>query len=387
MSSFKKKIEVLLKTNRFVQVTYSFFGSLFFKFVGLFVKQDKKLILFSSFSGDQINDSPKVIYQYIRENYPNFKCVWAVNDSRKAEGYDFIIIDTFKYFKTALKARYWVTNVNIERGLHFKKRKTFYLNTWHGTAIKTIGNLVKGRKDYNFKKIDFLCSDGDFMKDIFIRGFKANPDQIFNCGRPREDRLIFSDPKHENEKARKALNIGFDKTVILYAPTWENCNGREDLLNVKLDLDELTNKLGKNYIVLLRTHHLTKKVNDLHLNKQIIDVTNYPYINDLYFAADILISDYSSCFFDYGLLDKPMLCFAPTYDNYVKERGVFIDMEKEFPYGVIKELDDLVKDINEVVKDGVPTKQNEFMKKYVDRPKESATKFCVERMIERMIVK
>ena len=86
---FKKRVEILLKTNRFVQKLYSFFGSTFFRFVGLFIKQDKKLILFNSFSGDLINDSPLALYNYISKNYPDYKCVWAVNDPKKGEGYNY----------------------------------------------------------------------------------------------------------------------------------------------------------------------------------------------------------------------------------------------------------------------------------------------------------
>ena len=143
----------------------------------------------------------------------------------------------------------------------------------------------------------------------------------------------------------------------------------------------MKNRLGDKYVILLRAHHLSKQVSQIDYNDQLINVSSYPNINDLYFASDILISDYSSCFFDFALLGKPMLCFAPTYDDYVTNRGVFIDMREDFPFGVIDDFEILVKDILDISDGHVCDKQIEFMKKYVDRPTSSATKFCAEKML------
>jgi len=384
---FKKRIEILVKKNSFFQALYSFFGSLLFRFIGLFVKQNKKMILFSSYGGDSINDSPKVIYDYIKKHYEGYNCVWVVNkpENRVLEDAKYVTVDTFKYFITCLKAKYWVTNVNIERGLHFKKKKTFYLNTWHSTTVKTIGNQVKGRKDYNFKNINLLCSDGSFMTNIFIKYFNAPIKSIFECGRPREDELFEKNEQVERERILKKYNIDNSSFVVLYAPTWKDTNGREDLLSASLNLNKLVELVDKKIIILFKTHHLTKNASGVVFNENIIDVSDCQNINELYFAADILISDYSSCFFDFGLLGKPIICFAPDLQEYELNRGLCVDLRNDFPGGVISDEKQLASRIVELKKgtNCFAEEQKLFMDKYLSRPTASATRFCVDKMFEK----
>lgn len=382
----KKRIEILIKNNLFLQKIYAFCGSAFFRFVGLFIKQDKKMILFSSYGGDAINDSPKAIYDYISSHFPNYRCIWTINSKTNKpllKNVEYVFVDTFRYFIFCLRAKYWVTNVNIERGLHFKKRKTFYLNTWHSTTVKTIGNQVKKRRDYNFKNINLLCSDGKYMTDIFVNYFNASRKNIVECGRPREDELLFSDYNLFRTKYRKKYGIDDSKFVILYAPTWKSTNGREDLLKVNLNIEEVSKKLGEDVVFIFKAHHLTKTAFGIKFSERIIDASLCENINELYFVSDLLVSDFSSCFFDFGLLNKPMICFAKDLEKYDKDRGLCIDLRKEFPGGVIDNEIDLIAEINQIIHSGNIHKdqQNAFMRKYVARPFAESTKYCVERML------
>ena len=345
------------------------------------------MILFSSYGGDSINDSPKVIYDYIKKHYDGYYCVWVVNnpENRILEDVKYVTVDTFKYFIACLKAKYWVTNVNIERGLHFKKKKTFYLNTWHSTTVKTIGNQVKGRKDYNFKNINLLCSDGSFMTNIFVKYFNAPSKSIFECGRPREDELFEKNGLEERERILKKYNINNNSFVVLYAPTWKDTNGREDLLSVSLNLNKLIELVDKNIIILFKTHHLTKNASGVVFNESIIDVSDCQNINELYFAADVLISDYSSCFFDFGLLEKPIICFAPDLEEYERSRGLCVDLRNDFPGGVIFDEKVLALRIMDLMNNDSVflIEQKRFMCKYLSRPSNSSTEFCVKKMFEQ----
>lgn len=125
MGNIRKKIEYILKHNLMIQQIYKCMMSLFFRFIGFFVSTDEKLILFNA-HGRKYNDSPRAIFKYMigDERYQDYKFVWALDEPEK---YDIpqcskVRMDTIKYFITALKAKYWVTCVNIERGLHFKKK-------------------------------------------------------------------------------------------------------------------------------------------------------------------------------------------------------------------------------------------------------------------------
>jgi CDP-glycerol glycerophosphotransferase len=102
------------------------------------------------------------------------------------------------------------------------------------------------------------------------------------------------------------------------------------------------------YIVLLRAHYEVAEVLNVNVdNGFVYDVSNYPELNDLMVASDILISDYSSIFFDYSILDRPMLCYAYDYQKYIDRRGLYFDIREELPGGTIKEneLLELIKNL------------------------------------------
>lgn len=344
------RLEHILKTNSFLQKIYVIVFTIFFRFIGLFVRTDEHLILFNSFSGKLFNDSPRVLFEAISSDkkYKDYKCVWAFNDPKKFKDKVHCMIvkqDSFKYFITAMRAKYWITNVNIQRGLKLKRKHNICLNTWHGTGPKTIGNAVKGRRDYNFQNIDFILSDGPFLKDSFIKNFGAKPEHVYEIGRPREDALFEAkkDLVQAKDDALKRLKLPSNKKIILFAPTWrETVNGGKTYdIGFGFNLNKWVEVLGNDYVILFRAHSITNSYS-IPNHPNIIDVTNVEDINDLYIASDILVSDYSSCFTDFSILEKPMLCYAPDYDTYSAERGLVYDLNPLFSQGVIKNEDMLL---------------------------------------------
>lgn len=344
MSGFKKKIAFALKHNLFLLKLYRFIFSGIFRFLGLFIRINPKLILFSSFGGDRYDDSPKVLFEAIKNDnfFNDYQFYWGMNDAnKKIEGATTIKMDSFKYFITALKSRIWITNVNIERGLKFKKRGTIYLNTWHGTSSKKVGNAVKGRKDYDFSNCDILCVDGEYYKNIFVKYFKAKDNSFLYCGRPREDGLFNKDCNYINSIKEK-LGIDASKKVLFYAPTWRDYKLKPINWNLWRKL------LGSEYVILTRFHHFTNEANeDLPVfdNEFFYDVTNYENLNDLYLVSDFLITDYSSCMFDFGLLKKPYYSFATDYEKYLEYPGSFFDLDDVLYCGVFKDEILLIKHI------------------------------------------
>ena len=148
-------------------------------------------------------------------------------------GAEKVKIDTLSYFKTALRAKVWITNVNIERGLHFKKKSQIYLNSWHGTGPKASGNAVKGRNDYDFSYVDIICVDGQHTRNQMINDYNACEENLIFSGRPREDELYtFNDTT--TDRVRTALNIPIGKKILLYMPTWREHGN----LELKKDLWE-----------------------------------------------------------------------------------------------------------------------------------------------------
>ena len=366
-----KRIEFLLKNNLTIQYFYKRIFSFIFKFVGLFVKTDPNLILFNSFGGKRFNDSPKVIFEELLKTQKSkkLKLVWAFE---RPEDFHVpnavkIKINSFKYFTIALKSKYWISSVNIERGLKFKKKHTIYLNTWHGAGNKKIGNAVSNRKDYDFSNVNYLLVQSNFEKNIFINDFGAIEENFLLSGFPRSDELFKTEKKQIDIYKRK-LKIPKDKKIILYAPTWRESknNGSSYDLNIPLDIKKWQEKLTDEYVILFRTHTFTTNILNLKFNDLIIDVSDYPNVNHLLLISDILITDYSTIVFDYSILEKPFLCFGYDYKEYKNERGLYIDLENEYPNGVQKTEDEILELILNMNYEKECEKTREFKSKYIE---------------------
>lgn len=330
----RDRLIYILKHNRIVQKLYVVMMSFVFSILGVFQHTDKKIVLFVSFMGKSFNDSPKVLYDYIQSHpaYKQYRCVWAFEHPEQYPTLDTVKIDTPAYFKTALRAKYWITNTNIERGLKFKKKEQVYLNTWHGIALKYIGNDCPGRSDYNFDTVDYLTVSGDYDERVFRSAFNAKESTYLRCGMPRNEALWLAN-ETDKEQARKSLGIPEGKKVILYAPTWRESTdgGRTYAIKPPIHFDKWKKELGDAYIVLFRAHHQTTKVLGVEYNDFVRNASDYPAVNDLMIAADILITDYSAIAFDYSILCRPILCYAYDYDNYLAERGTYFDVDEKYP--------------------------------------------------------
>lgn len=378
----KSHIEYLLKHNAFIQKSYKVCFGTALRMVGLFVKTDPNLVLINSLGGKRFGDSPKMIYDYLRnhEEYKHLRMVWSfVDDPTKYEtGCENIKMDTWTYFKTALKAKYWISNVNIERGLDFKKKATHYLNTWHGVPLKYIGNDCPGRNDYDMSYVNSFCYSGPFEFDIYQRAFKVKADNLLLSGLPRNDELYHVNAEKVDEM-RKRLNIPEGKKVLLYAPTWRESEdgGKTYNLAPPVDFKKWEKELGDEYVLLFRAHHFTTQHMKIQFNDFIRDASDYPAINDLMIASDILISDYSATIFDYCVLERPIISFAYDFDDYKESRGLYIDLPTELPCGIFKTEDEVIKSIKTMDYFAACERTKAFKSKYVPVGG-NATELCVK---------
>lgn len=330
----RDRLIYILKHNELIQRLYVVVMSTAFMVWGRFLKTDENLVIFVSFMGKNFNDSPKTIYDYMKSKpqYKKYRCVWAFENPEKFPELDTVKIDTPAYFKIALKAKYWITNTNIERGLKFKKKNQRYLNTWHGIALKYIGNDCPGRKDYDFDTLDYLIVSGDYDERVFKSAFNAREKSYLRCGMPRNEELWLADSAKKAEMCKK-LGIPEGKKVILYAPTWRESTdgGKSYAIKPPIHFDKWEKELGDEYVVLFRAHHQTNKVLGVKYNDFVRNASDYPAVNDLMMAADILISDYSAISFDYSVLCRPILIYAYDYDSYLVERGTYFDIDDKYP--------------------------------------------------------
>lgn len=382
------KLEYILKHDKLVQKVYVIVFSAGFRLLGLFIKKDRKQIMFQSLIGKNYGDSPKVLYDAIKENnhFRNYRFVWAFDDPDKFEvdGAKKIKLTSAKYYIEALRSGIWISNVSIERGLKFKPRGTIYLNTWHGIPIKVIGNSQKTRSDYDYSTVDFMCCSSEFERNIFIRDFKIKREATYKCGMPRNDELYHPAETIRNS-VRKRLGIPDKKKIIFYAPTWRDSNdgGTSYQIAPPMNLDYWEEQLGDEYVLLFRMHHLTTKLMGIQFNDFAIDVSNYPKINDLMIASDILMSDYSATIFDYSILEKPIISFAYDLKEYAENRGFYEQLDKDvLPGDVFRTEKEVIQHIKSMDYEKECINARRIKKKYVD-VSGNATKSCLDYLIKK----
>lgn len=315
------------------------------------IKQN--IIVYESFLGRNYSDSPKAIFKHLLKNEPNrWKHIWILNDKemvaneKEFQHRNVKVIKRFswKYFYYVTVAKYFVLNMRQPKWL-YKKDEQIILSTWHGTPLKKLvfdmDNVVSANPDYKkefylqSRKWDYLIAANEYSEQIFESAFMYPKDKILTYGYPRNDILKnFTDA--DKVKMKTKLGIPVDKKVILYAPTWrddEFHKAGQYKFNLTLDLNLLKEKLGEEYVIILRMHYFISDNIDLTgFEGFAYDYSKYNDINDLYISSDILITDYSSVFFDFANLRLPILFFTYDIDKYKDVlRGFYIDVEKDLP--------------------------------------------------------
>ena len=370
MQRFKNRIEYLLKHSLCIQYIYKICLSRLFRILGLFLKTDDKLILFNSFGGKRFNDSPKVLFEAMQQDdrFSNYHFVWAFEKPEQfhIDNAESIQIDSWTYFKTALKAKVWISSVNIERGLHFKKKNTIYINTWHGAGTKKIGNACNGRKDYNFSSVNIMLVQSEFEREIFLRDFLCNPKSIRKIGFPRNDEL-FNISEGQKELLREKFHIPENRKVLLYAPTWRDSRdgGKSYEFIPPIHIENWRKQLSDEYVMLFRMHTFTTQF-DMPYDEFARDVSDYENLNHILAITDVLITDYSTIIYDASIVGIPFICFGFDYETYSKERGFYFDLNAVYPGGVLTQEDSVIRRIDEVVNGADKEAYMAFREKFIE---------------------
>ncbi len=303
---------------------------------------NKFKILFISFDGKQFSDNPKYLSDYIKK--VNSKCSlwWAFRDCSKfsyleEEDYKLVNISSVAFLFTFVSSRVIITNNFLPSYLPIRKSQ-IVLNTWHGgSPLKTVGLADKGTTGYDLyffklhaKKYSAFISSSKFMtEDVFKKSFNYQG-KILNYGMPRNSVLLsLHEDKINNVYKYYKLEKREDIGIVLYAPTFRgNADSisflpREDQLDINMCLRSLEKRFNKKYYFLFRAHYA---MNIEIKNDKVIMATDYPDMQELLCAADILITDYSSCMGDMALMRKPVFLYAPDIEEYIKDRGFYWDI-------------------------------------------------------------
>jgi CDP-glycerol glycerophosphotransferase len=310
---------------------------------------DPRVILFESWHG-AYNDSPRAISEELHRRGADFEHVWAAAPGTPGvPGWAAAVEpESVAYLEALGRAGHVVTN-NAMPGYFRKKRSTAYLQTWHGTPLKRIAFDIPGRSAANQPKYmrnlrrdvaawDRLISPNPFSTEIFRRAFGFEG-EILETGYPRNDLLSSPDRDAIRDRVRAALGIEPGARAMLYAPTWRD----DDAFSLELDIAALLDRLGDGHILLLRAHELVARTVAADPRPGLLDVSAYPDNRDLYLAADLLITDYSSAMFDFAVTGKPIVLFVYDLDRYRDEmRGFYFDFEREAPGPLLRTNEELI---------------------------------------------
>ena len=382
------RIEYLIKHNTFIQKAYVILMSIGFRLLGLFIRPDKRQVMFQSLIGKTYGDSPKILFDRMKADpdFAGYQFVWAFADPDKfeVEGARKVKLNSLAYFIETMRSGIWVTNVDMQRGLHYKSKKTLSINTWHGVPMKVIGNAQKTRNDYNYYDVDMLCCSSPFEREVFIRDFNVPADVIVQCGMPRNDELYRVTPE-DRARYREELGIPEDKKVILYCPTWRDSadGGNSYQIAPPIDVDYWQRELGSEYVMLFRMHHLTTEMLGIEYNDFARDVSGDPQINHLMAAADILVSDYSATVFDFSILEKPIISFAYDYEDYSRSRGFYEKLDDILPGSHFATQEEVVKHIQTMDYAVECEKTGKLKHKYIATAG-NATETCMAFIKERL---
>lgn len=381
-----------------------------FKIRGIGKKVDNKTVILFAFKGKSYGCTPKAIYEYMQseDKYKDYKYIWAFNEPdnhqflTKNKNTKVIKYGGKKYEQCLATAKYWIFNYRVEDHIYPKKNQV-YVQCWHGTPLKRLGYDLKNahnamntdkeiyrRYKLDAKKFKYILSPSKFASEKFITAWNlANTNmtnKVIEEGYPRND-FLFNYTEEDVAKIKRELNIPTDKKVILYAPTYRDNQHQANVgytYKTEVNFDLLQEKLQKDYIILFRAHYLVANSFDFEKYKNFVyNVSEYDDINHLYVISDLLITDYSSVFFDYANLKRPIIFYMYDLEEYKEElRGFYLDIS-ELPGKITETEEELIKDIENINKFVYNKEYQEFNEKYNYLDDGQAAKRVTEKIINK----
>jgi CDP-glycerol glycerophosphotransferase len=311
---------------------------------------DPHLAVFAAYWYRGYSCNPRAIYEKLRELAPSVRGVWVVDSDHVADfppGVEHVVAGTREYYRVLARAKYFVNNANFPNEF-VKRRGTIFVQTHHGTPLKTMGLDLRhaftagGRMNFELllrrtAKWDYSISSNTLSTLVWERVYPTRYETL-EIGYPRNDALVNATGA-DVERIRRELGIAPAQRAVLFAPTH-----REYLRRYvpTADVGRLAEELGPEHVIMLRLHYFHGRdleLEELRRRGLVLDVTDHPSIEDLCLAADVLVTDYSSIMFDYAVLDRPIVIHAPDWDVYRTLRGTYFDLLAE-PPGVVTATDD-----------------------------------------------
>lgn len=349
-------------------------------------------VLFYSFSGKDFSDSPKYISEYIEKNDKRYDLIWAVNNpdgfhDLLNRGYKVIKYNSIAHLYYGITAKFIITNTGPYKALEYRKSQVI-INTWHGGgAYKKTGRdnpyKDKYKRLYNEEfgqagvKL-FLSSSKAFTK-YAIKGAFGYEGEIAEAGLPRND-ILFKINEHTNisSEVKRQLGIDDNKKILLFAPTWRNYETEQ---YEKIDSDRLLEackeRFGGDWVFVFRGHNLSKGISHVSNESCCVDATDYYDMQRLMIASEVLVSDYSSCIWDFSLMYKPCFLYTPDLKKYDSIFAFYTPIH-DWGFDVCESNRDLITSINDFNEKVYVANINENHKLFGNTETGTATEYIYE---------
>ncbi|ULJ60959.1 CDP-glycerol glycerophosphotransferase family protein [Wielerella bovis] len=355
---------------------------------------NNKLVLVESFFGNNISCNPYAILLSMLELYKDYTYIVIVtNDTvipqslKFKRNIIFIKRGSDAYLRYLCTAKYLINNVTFPY-YFIRKEGQIYLNTWHGTPMKTLGKDIKSpfmdhaNVSRNFLQATHIISPNRYTTNILLDKYDIK--NIFNgkiaeTGYPRID-IGINLSEGRKEQIKKILSISDEKPIIFYAPTWRGTSQSKDfdVQKLKKDLEILQ---SNDYHLIFRGHHLVEKIlKDIDL--PVLIAPKELDSNEILGICDLLITDYSSIIYDFLPFNKPAISYIYDYDSYHKERGLYLSSD-ELSGTVCKTINQVKSCIIECINKKESNILKEHIQKYSYLEDGNSTKRVLDFMLDR----
>lgn len=351
----------------------------------------KNKVVLSSFAGKGFGDNPKAIALALLERDPTLDLVWLTRDvhGELPPGIRPCRFGSAGAVMELSTAKVWVDN--SRGGALYKKKNQFYLQTWHGFALKCIEAAAKNlpaayvaQAKADAARTDLMVSGSGFMTEIYRRDFWYNG-EIAAFGSPRND--VFFRENGMGVKVREFFGLSEDTSLLLYAPTFRD-DGSTDAygLDAALALDCCERRFGGKWAALIRLHPNAAKLSEGLFDydgTRIIDATAYADMADLLLGADLLVTDYSSSMFDFALSGKPCVQFATDVEDYQKGRDFYYPLDR-LPFPLARSNAELAAALTSFDREDCAKRWQEFSEEMNFCEDGNASARCADWIIEKV---
>ena len=307
--------------------------------------QLRRALLVRSYFGESVTCNGLGVVRELQRRGADLDVFWSVRDYSLPvpEGAKPVVVHSSEWYELLESAAYYLDNM-YQPKFHRKPEGQIVIQTFHGYPFKTMGHphwTQSGRSqqeiaeyDRRAAEWDYLVSPASYATPLLCRDF-GYQGEVLEIGYPRNDVLVGPEASTIRTTVRDQLGIRPDQRAILYAPTFRDYESPDDhraALVDLLDIEALTDALGDEGVLLVRGHAFNARAGErVSGGPQVIDVTRYPEVADLYLAADAAVVDYSSLRFDFAVTGKPMIFHVPDLARYEETRGWVVDFASTAP--------------------------------------------------------